>query len=85
MSLKNTQFEACRLAGAEFTETNLRYAGFAKCNLENTRFLACDLQGADFRTAYNYSIDPDKNQLRKARFSREGIVGLLRKYDIVID
>jgi fluoroquinolone resistance protein len=85
MSLKNTQFTACRMAGTEFTETNLQNGGFGQCNLENAHFNGCDLRGADFVTAYNYSIDPEKNQLRNARFSREGVAGLLRKYDIVID
>lgn len=85
MTMKNTLFESCRLSGTEFTETNLKSAGFGNSNLENTRFKDCDLQGADFTTAYNFTIDPEKNQLRKARFSREGVVGLLRKYDIVVD
>jgi len=39
----------------------------------------------DFRTSFNYSIDPEKNRIRKARFSLIGIAGLLNKYDIDID
>ena len=79
MSLKSTPFDSCRLVKAEFTETNLRDARFGNCNLEYCRFEECNLQGADFSSAYNYAIDPEKNQLKKARFSREGVVGLLRK------
>jgi len=43
------------------------------------------LEKADFRTSFNYSIDPEKNRIRKARFSLAGISGLLDKYDIEID
>ena len=35
-----------------------------------------------FQTAYNYKIDPEINPMRKAKFSTQGIVGLLDKYDI---
>jgi hypothetical protein len=33
----------------------------------------------------NYSIDPDLNKIKKARFSTQGIAGLLDKYDIEIE
>ena len=38
----------------------------------------------DFRTATSYSIDPEKNTIKKARFSLGGVAGLLDKYDIEI-
>jgi hypothetical protein len=43
------------------------------------------IEKADFRTSFNYSIDPEKNRIKKARFSLAGIAGLLDKYDIEID
>jgi hypothetical protein len=43
------------------------------------------LEKADLRTSYNYSIDPETNKIRKARFALLGIRGLLEKYDIPID
>jgi len=43
------------------------------------------LEKADFRSAFNYSIDPDQNRITKARFSRLGVVGLLDKYRIEIE
>ncbi len=42
-------------------------------------------EGVDFRTSFNYSIDPQLNRIKKAKFSLPGIAGLLDKYDIVID
>jgi hypothetical protein len=47
---------------------------------ENTNLEKCD-----FRSAYNYVIDPQNNKIKKAKFSKEGAIGLLRAFDIVID
>jgi hypothetical protein len=43
------------------------------------------LERSDFRAAYNFNIDPERNKVRKAKFSRDGVVGLLGKYDIVVE
>ena len=53
--------------------------------MEQSVFNKTILEKADFRTAYNFSIDPENNRMKKARFSSIGIQGLLYKYDIVID
>ncbi|MCC8144887.1 MAG: pentapeptide repeat-containing protein [Bacteroidales bacterium] len=68
---------------------------FNDCDLSKSKFINCDLSGAafertqliqtDFRTAYNYTIDPEKNNIKKAVFSLSGVRGLLRKYDIKIE
>ena len=42
-------------------------------------------QAADFTTAHNYSIDPEINKIKKAKFSLSQLPGLLDKYDIVIN
>jgi len=68
-----------------FIGTNLTNSNFENCNLDNAIFNDTQLAGADFRTAYNYKIDPEFNPMRKARFSTQGIVGLLDKYDIKIE
>ncbi|MCW8795447.1 MAG: hypothetical protein OQK67_00080 [Chlorobium sp.] len=38
-----------------------------------------------FHSAYNYSINPETNRIRKARFSLSGLAGLLDVYDIEIE
>jgi len=43
------------------------------------------LEGADFRSATNYSINPAKNKIKKAKFSSDGIRGLLDSYAILIE
>lgn len=85
MNLKNAVFRNCSLHEADFTEADLTGALFDSCDLDRAIFSGTILEKADLRAAYNYSIDPDANKIRKARFSLEGIPGLLRRYDIVIE
>ncbi len=82
--LKKTQFKECSIQEANFTESDLSLSVFQKCDLSRTTFDRTNLSGADLRSAFNYSIDPESNQIKKAKFSLEGIRGLLEKYDIEI-
>jgi hypothetical protein len=45
----------------------------------------CIIEKADFTTANNYSIDPEKNKIKNAKFSIPAVIGLLNNYDIVIE
>lgn len=69
----------------DFTETDLSKSVFDQCNLNRALFYASKLERADFRTAYNYSFDPEENRLKGARFSSPAVLGLLAKYPIEID
>ena len=84
MNIKKTIFRNCQLREIDFSETNLTNVIFDNCDLAQAIFVNAILEKADFRTAYNYSIDPENNRLKKAKFSLLGISGLLDKYDIVI-
>ena len=44
-----------------------------------------NLEKVDFTTAFNFSIDPEINRIKKAKFSLAGVLGLLNKYDIIIE
>jgi len=85
LKLKSTQFENCSLQEVDFGQANLNAAKFESCDLLGAIFENTNLEKADFRTAYGYSIDPEINQIKKAKFSVLGIAGLLRKYDIEIE
>jgi len=69
----------------DFTETDLSMAVFKNSDLLNTSFMRTNLEKADFRSAFNYSIDPELNKIKKAKFSAEGLSGLLTKYNIDIE
>lgn len=83
--MPKTSFNTCSMKEVSFIGTNLVNSAFENCNLDNAIFNDTQLAGADFRTAYNYKIDPEFNPMKKAKFSTQGIVGLLDKYDIKIE
>lgn len=85
LNLKNTKFTDCNLQEADFTGTDLTGATFDNCDLTRTTFDHTILEKADFRTAYNFSINPAKNRIRKAKFSLSGLTGLLDVYDVEIE
>ena len=83
--IRNTVFINCDLQETDFTDADLANAVFDKCNLSKAIFENTVLEKADFRTSYNYAIDPEINRVKRARFSIFGIAGLLLKYDIEIE
>lgn len=84
LDIPKSHFAGCKLQEVDFTNTNLKNAVFDECDLSGARFERSDLRKADFRTAVNYSIDPEDNQITGAKFSIMGLAGLLDKYDIEI-
>ena len=79
------RFKNSSLHEVDFTDADLSDAVFDNCDLSRAVFENTNLEKADFRSAYNYSIDPERNRVKKAKFSLQGAVGLLDKYDIHID
>jgi len=82
---KGTKFKDCSMIETDFTEADLTDALFQNCNLNRAFFDRTILKNADLRTSYNFIIDPDNNNIKKARFSVHGLPGLLAKYDIRIE
>ncbi len=83
--LKGTLFKQCNLQEVDFAEADLSQAIFNDCDMLRALFDNTILEKADLRTSYNYSIDPMKNKLKKAKFSVPGIVGLVDNLDIIIE
>lgn len=72
------------MLSVDFTETQLTETLFDSCDLQSAIFENCNLEKADLRTAINYTLDPEKNNITKAQFSKDGVLGLLTKFDIRI-
>lgn len=85
VKLKQTIFKKSQLYEVDFTECDLSAASFDLCDLTGAIFKDTILEKADFRTAFNYSIDPESNRIKKAKFSRSGLAGLLEKYDLELE
>ena len=82
--MPKTKFNSCSMKEVSFIGTNLTNSIFENCNLDNAIFSDTQLAGVDFLSAFNYKIDPEFNPMKKAKFSMQGIIGLLDKYDIKI-
>ena len=83
--MKKTNFIDCSIKEVDFVEADLSMSIFKNCDLLDTTFMRTILEKVDFRTAKNYSFDPEINKIKKAKFSYLGIAGLLAKYDIDIE
>jgi uncharacterized protein YjbI with pentapeptide repeats len=84
LKLKGTIFTNCSITAADFMSSDLTDVVFDNCNLHKSVFSETIANKADFTTSYNFSIDPEKNKLRKAKFSYAGLKGLLDKYDLIV-
>jgi uncharacterized protein YjbI with pentapeptide repeats len=83
--IKNTIFKDSQLCEVDFTGSDISGSVFERCDLGRATFENTVMEKTDLRTAFNYSIDPEINRIKKAKFSIGGIPGLLAKYEIEID
>jgi len=80
-----TSFTRSSLKNADFTESDLSGSVFPDSDLTDAIFYRTMLKESDFSAAMNFIIDPELNNIKKAKFSLQGVVGLLNKYDIKIE
>lgn len=85
LKLRKTTFSKCEMRETDFVNADLTGSQFLECDLNKTLFENSNLSGCDFRSALNYTFDPEKNKIAKAKFSIFAIEGLLSKYDITIE
>jgi uncharacterized protein YjbI with pentapeptide repeats len=69
----------------DFTESDLTNAYFDNCDLKKAIFEKTILEKSDFKSTFGFSIDPEKNRLKKAKFSKENIIGLLQHHNIIVE
>jgi uncharacterized protein YjbI with pentapeptide repeats len=79
-----TKFSKSTLKEVSFSQTVLTGSIFSETDLTNAIFNRTDLSAVNFVTAFNYNIDPEINNLKKAIFSSQGLEGLLTKHQIKV-
>lgn len=79
-----TIFKNISMKSADLTEADLSKSKFINADLTDAVFYRTNLKEADLSTAINYIIDPEENNIRKAKFAMEGLIGLLSKYNIEV-
>jgi len=83
--LIKTNFINCTLKDVDFSKADLTSSVFKNCDLSNATFNQTILEKVDFRTAVNFTLEPDNNRIKKAKFTLRGLPGLLSTYGIEIE
>lgn len=76
--------EYCDMQESGFDLAKIKNSKFLNCNLERATFGETDLSECDFTTAYNFAINPSNCKLKKAKFNRQDLSGLVAHLDIVL-
>jgi fluoroquinolone resistance protein len=73
------------LHDVNFKGSDMNDPVFDNCCLRTVLSENSNLEKCDFRTSVDYSPDPERNRIRKSRFSLSVITGLLDKHYIERD
>ena len=84
LNMKGLKFHGCSIVEATFSNAKVKNSIFHDCNLERTDFGGADITMCDFETSYNFTINPNDTKLRKARFSKDQLEGLVAHLGIII-
>jgi uncharacterized protein YjbI with pentapeptide repeats len=85
LKIKGTTFIDCSLIAVDFMSCDLTEVVFDNCDLYRSEFAKANANKANFKTSYNYTIDPTKTKLKKAVFSLNEVKGLLFKHELIIN
>lgn len=85
VDLRKSKFKDVDFQECEFAEANLSKLILVDCRFDHSHFERSILEAADFRSASGFSINPVDNSIKKSKFSRENISGLLDVFDINIE
>lgn len=84
LDLRRSKFEHCVAREVDFRQANLTEAVCTGTDFSGTQFASTNLTKADFRKAIQYSIRPNDNTLKSAKFSFPEAAALLHGLDIII-
>lgn len=84
LKIPKTEFISCSIREVDFTETYLKESIFDSCDLTLSKFESTNLEKVDFSSSTGIGLNPSKNNIKKARFSRNELAGLLIDFDILI-
>ena len=85
MDLRQCSFEHCILSEADLAEADLSSIALTNCHLEKTIFSFTNLEKTNLLGSVNFTIDPDNNKLKGAKFSAAEVIRLLDKYRLDIE
>jgi len=83
--MTGTRFVGSSLKEVNFVRTDLSKALFENTDLHGAVFNQTQLKEANLLSAFNFYIDPEINDIHKAKLSTQGALSLLSKYDLRIE
>jgi uncharacterized protein YjbI with pentapeptide repeats len=83
--LNKSRFENCKMHSVNFTMADLVKTELLNCDLYEAIFNNTNLSGVDLTKVTNFSIDPEMNKMKHARFRPQDLERLLYKYDLIIE
>ena len=84
LELKELVIEECKAHDVDFRSADLSGSFFMATDFKNSQFMLTKLYAADLTDAINYFINPNKNDVLKAKFSMPDVINLLHSFDIEI-
>jgi len=85
LDLTGIIIEECKAHNVDLRAGDFSNASFIQTDFDGSLFMNSKLHSADFTDAINYNIDPNHNDIRKAKFTMPDVVNLLHRFDIEIN
>ena len=82
--INKSVFKNCKMHGANFTQADLSKSTFIQCDFADAVFANTNISTVDFTTSINFLIDPELNNIKKAKFLAQDLHALLYRHDIVV-
>ncbi len=83
--MNKSSFNDCLMKGVNFTQTDLSSSKIINCDFSEAVFEQTNIESVDFTTNINFLIDPKVNNVKRTKFSRHNLSGLLYRYPIIIE
>ena len=83
--LNKSEFKHCKMHEVNFTNADLSKSLLINCDLYEALFAKTNLSGVDFTNSINFSIDPEINNLKNAKFLSQDLFRLLTRHNIIIE
>ena len=83
--LNKSVFANCKMHSVNFTQADLTKTVFENCDLYEAIFNNSNLSGVDLTRITNFSIDPELNNIKKAKFLSQDLERLLERHQIIVE